>query len=112
VDAACARRRLVVVEVVRVLGGPEPSCARALALATSSHPAEVGEGGRLIEGLVRSGNLRELVVAGVVPDRGPWRIPRGLQRSVHVALSRLVDAGVLDADLDPQLPRPALSAVG
>ena len=108
VDAACARRRLVVAEVVRVLRTLDDDHARTLALATSESPADVAEGGRRLEAAVSAGALAELVRAGVVPVARPWRIARGLQHSVHVALSRLVDEGVLDGELR----RPVLAAAG
>lgn len=108
VDAGVARRRLVVAEVVRVLRTVEPGCSVTLALATSSHPADVAEGARRLEALVGTGRLGELVAAGVLPATAPWRIARGLQHSVHVALTRLVDEGVLDEDLRG----PSLRAAG
>lgn len=110
VDATCARRRLVVAEVVRVLRALEDDGdrARTLALATSESPADVAEGGRRLEAAVSAGALAGLVRAGVVPVARPWRIARGLQHSVHVALSRLVDEGVLDGELR----RPVLAAAG
>ncbi|WP_328293528.1 hypothetical protein OG218_12400 [Kineococcus sp. NBC_00420] len=111
-DAACARRRLVVAEVVRVVRtlhhGDDDDHARTLALATSESPADVAEGGRRLEAAVSAGALAGLVRAGVVPVARPWRIARGLQHSVHVALSRLVDEGVLDGELR----RPVLAVAG
>lgn len=107
-DAACARRRLVVAEVVRVVRTLDDEHARTLALATSESPADVAEGGRRLEAAVSAGALAGLVRAGVVPVARPWRIARGLQHSVHVALSRLVDEGVLDGELR----RPVLATAG
>lgn len=97
VDAAFARRRLVVAELTHHLRH-DPVAAHALALATSHVPAEVAAGGRRLRDLVATGRLDDLVATGVVPGRGPWRIVRGLQLSVHVALTRLADEGALDLD--------------
>jgi hypothetical protein len=100
VDAAFARRRLVVADLVHLLRH-DPAVATALALATSDLPAEVAEGGRRLRDLVSTGRATELVAGGVVPGRSPWRVVRGLQLSVHVALTRLADEGALDLE-DPQ----------
>lgn len=99
VDAAFARRRLVVAELTHLLRH-EPVGAHALALATSHVPAEVAAGGRRLRDLVATGRLDDLVATGVVPGRGPWRVVRGLQLSVHVALTRLADEGAVDFDVD------------
>ncbi len=96
-DAAFARRRLVVAELVHLLRH-DRAAALALALATSEVPAEVAAGGRRLRELVATGHATELLATGVVPGRSPWRVPRGLQLSVHVALTRLADEGALDLD--------------
>ncbi|GAB3462051.1 hypothetical protein GCM10027519_24440 [Kineococcus endophyticus] len=106
VDAAFARRRLVVAELTHLLRH-DPAAAHALALATSHVPAEVAAGGRRLRDLVATGRLDDLVATGVVPGRGPWRVVRGLQLSVHVALTRLADEGALDLDaLDARAAGP------
>ncbi|GAA0287398.1 hypothetical protein [Kineococcus aurantiacus] len=98
VDAAFARRRLVVAEVAHAVR-QDPGAGYVLALATSSLPAEVARGGRALADLVGAGRLEALVRGGVVPSRAPWRIVRGLQPAVHVGLTRLADDGVLHLDV-------------
>ena len=92
-DAASARRRLVVDEVVRVVRADPAgeALAPALALTTSSAPPDVAEGSRRLAVLVGAGRAGALVEAGVLPQRAPWRIAGGLHPAVHVALTRLVD---------------------
>ncbi|PRY10862.1 hypothetical protein [Kineococcus rhizosphaerae] len=103
VDAAFARRRLVIAEVAHVVRR-DPGTGYALALATSDVPAEVTRGGRLLAELVGAGRLAPLVAGGVLPAAPGRRIARGLQPAVHVGLTRLADDGVLDLD-GPELAR-------
>lgn len=95
-EAAAARCRLVVAETVRVLR-PDPAAALVLARAVSGRPTEVARGAPQLEELVGTGRLRDLVAAGIVPSRAPWRLGRGLRPAVHVALTRLADDGLLEA---------------
>lgn len=94
IEAATARRRLVVVSV-RDAVRADPGAGFAVAMVTSSVPTEVALGGRMLADVVASGRLPGLVSGGVLPSRAPWRIARGMQPAVHVGLTRLADDGAL-----------------